>query len=52
MIEEALAPKDLYTNTVPTRIGDYVDFFSSVHHARNCLKIVLGPDRPLTPNWL
>ena len=39
--------------TVPTRIGDYTDFYTSIHHARNVGRIA-RPDAPLTPNfqWL
>ncbi|HSV60774.1 MAG TPA: fumarylacetoacetase [Variovorax sp.] len=41
--------------TVPARIGDYTDFFTSVHHSANCGRI-FRPDAedPLTPNfkWL
>ena len=39
--------------TVPTQIGDYTDFYTSIHHALNVGKIA-RPDAPLTPNfqWL
>ena len=39
--------------TVPTQIGDYTDFYTSIHHARNVGRIA-RPDAPLTPNfqWL
>lgn len=39
--------------TVPTRIGDYTDFYTSIHHARNVGRVI-RPDDPLTPNfqWL
>ena len=39
--------------SVPTQIGDYTDFYTSIHHARNVGKIA-RPDAPLTPNfqWL
>lgn len=38
---------------VPTRIGDYTDFYTSIHHARNVGRVI-RPDDPLTPNfqWL
>ncbi|AVO33521.1 fumarylacetoacetase [Ottowia oryzae] len=38
---------------LPTRIGDYTDFYTSIHHAINVGKL-LFPDNPLTPNfqWL
>jgi fumarylacetoacetase len=39
--------------TLPTRIGDYTDFYTSIHHARNVGRVI-RPDDPLTPNfqWL
>ncbi len=39
--------------TIPTQIGDYTDFYTSIHHALNVGKIA-RPDAPLTPNfqWL
>ncbi len=36
--------------TLPTRIGDYTDFYTSIHHARNVGR-VMRPDDPLTPNF-
>ena len=38
---------------LPTRIGDYTDFYTSIHHARNVGRVI-RPDNPLTPNfqWL
>jgi fumarylacetoacetase len=35
---------------VPARIGDYTDFYASVHHASNVGKM-LRPDNPLFPNY-
>ncbi|MBA3774167.1 MAG: fumarylacetoacetase [Ramlibacter sp.] len=35
---------------VPARIGDYTDFYTSIHHARN-VGSLLQPDRPLTDNF-
>jgi fumarylacetoacetase len=35
---------------VPARIGDYTDFYTSVHHATNIGKL-LRPDNPLLPNY-
>lgn len=39
--------------TLPARIGDYTDFYTSIHHARNVGRVI-RPDDPLTPNfqWL
>ncbi len=41
------------TYRLPSNIGDYTDFYTSIHHARNVGKIA-RPDAPLTPNfqWL
>ncbi|MBN9330011.1 MAG: fumarylacetoacetase [Comamonas sp. SCN 67-35] len=38
---------------VPARIGDYTDFYTSLDHARNCMRIMY-PDADVTPNfrWL
>jgi kynurenine formamidase len=40
-------------NTPAHRIGDYTDFYTSIHHARNVGRVI-RPDDPLTPNfqWL
>lgn len=35
---------------VPTRVGNYTDFYTSIHHARNVGR-VMRPDDPLTPNF-
>jgi len=36
---------------VPVRIGDYVDFYSSLDHATNVGKMFRDPSNPLLPNW-
>lgn len=36
---------------LPIAIGDYTDFFSSMHHAKNCGLIFRGPENPVNPNW-
>ncbi|HMO48133.1 MAG TPA: fumarylacetoacetase [Rubrivivax sp.] len=36
--------------TVPAQIGDYADFYTSVHHATNIGK-QFRPDNPLLPNY-
>jgi fumarylacetoacetase len=35
---------------VPTRIGDYTDFYASIHHAAN-VGSMFRPDNPLLPNY-
>lgn len=36
---------------LPIAIGDYTDFFSSMHHAKNCGTIFRGPENPIPANW-
>ena len=36
---------------LPCEIGDYVDFYSSLHHAQNVGRIFRPDSEPLTPNW-
>ncbi|MET0857818.1 MAG: fumarylacetoacetase, partial [Telluria sp.] len=36
--------------TVPARIGDYTDFYTSLYHATNIGKL-FRPDNPLMPNY-
>ena len=52
-LRAALVPQAQVEMRVPTRIGDYTDFYTSIHHARNVGRVI-RPDDPLTPNfqWL
>lgn len=52
-IQECLIAQADAEYRLPARIGDYTDFYTSIHHARNVGR-VLRPDNPLTPNfqWL
>lgn len=36
---------------LPVVIGDYTDFFTSVHHTKNCGIIFRGPEAPVPDNW-
>jgi fumarylacetoacetase len=36
---------------LPVGVGDYVDFYSSEHHARNVGRIFRPDSEPLSPNW-
>lgn len=36
---------------LPIAIGDYTDFFSSLHHTKNCGIIFRGPQNPVLENW-
>src|SRR5438046_2664045 len=44
------AQKDV-TMKLPTRIGNYTDFYSSYHHAHNVGTMLRGPEKALMPNW-
>jgi fumarylacetoacetase len=45
-----LVPQQDAEYGVPARIGDYTDFYTSVHHATNIGK-QFRPDNPLLPNY-
>jgi fumarylacetoacetase len=45
-----LVPQADAEYTVPARIGDYTDFYTSIHHATNIGK-QFRPDNPLLPNY-
>ncbi|MDM0065761.1 fumarylacetoacetase [Variovorax sp. J31P207] len=48
--ESALVNQSAVTMHVPCRIGDYTDFYTSVHHATTVGK-QFRPDNPLLPNY-
>ncbi|CAH9093483.1 unnamed protein product [Cuscuta epithymum] len=48
---KALIPMDKVEMVLPVAIGDYTDFFSSMHHAKNCGTIFRGPETPINRNW-
>ncbi len=52
-LRSCLIPLAGVEHALPTRICDYTDFYTSIHHAINVGKL-LFPDNPLTPNfqWL
>jgi fumarylacetoacetase len=52
-LRASLVPLAEVEHRVPTRIGDYTDFYTSIHHARNVGRVI-RPDDPLSPNfqWL
>ncbi|MBK6295052.1 MAG: fumarylacetoacetase [Rhodoferax sp.] len=50
LLATCLLPQDQAEYAVPARIGDYTDFYTSVHHATNIGKL-LRPDNPLLPNY-
>jgi fumarylacetoacetase len=45
-----LAPRASVEFAVPATIGDYTDFYTSVHHATNVGRL-FRPDNPLLPNY-
>ncbi|KAH1054902.1 hypothetical protein J1N35_032967 [Gossypium stocksii] len=49
--QKALVPMSEVEMALPMEIGDYTDFFSSMHHAKNCGTIFIGPQNPISPNW-
>ncbi|CAK7345098.1 unnamed protein product [Dovyalis caffra] len=49
--EKSLVPMGKVEMLLPIVIGDYTDFFSSMHHARNCGIMFRGPENAINPNW-
>ncbi|MGE0349127.1 fumarylacetoacetase [Hydrogenophaga sp.] len=49
-LRASLVPLTEVEHRVPTRIGDYTDFYTSIHHARNVGRVI-RPDDPLSPNF-
>jgi fumarylacetoacetase len=49
-LQTCLMPQAEAEYDVPARIGDYTDFYTSVHHATNIGK-QFRPDNPLLPNY-
>lgn len=49
-LQACLVPQTEAEYDVPARIGDYTDFYTSVHHATNIGK-QFRPDNPLLPNY-
>jgi fumarylacetoacetase len=46
-----LIPLDGVRLHLPFTVADYVDFYSSPHHASNVGRILRPDSEPLTPNW-
>ena len=49
-LQECLVAQTAAEMSVPCRIGDYTDFFTSIHHATSVGKL-FRPDNPLLPNY-
>jgi fumarylacetoacetase len=50
MLRACLVPQSEAEYALPAKIGDYTDFYASVHHATNVGKL-FRPDNPLLPNY-
>jgi fumarylacetoacetase len=50
-VGEALVPLDALRLGVPVEVGDYVDFYSSIHHATNLGRLFRPDGDPLPANW-
>src|SRR3954470_3390761 len=48
--DRLLLPRDEAELLLPARVGDYTDFYASVHHATN-VGSMFRPDNPLLPNY-
>jgi len=48
--ERCLAPRSLIEYSLPATIGDFTDFYSSIHHA-TAVGRLFRPDNPLLPNY-
>lgn len=51
LIDRALVEQSLATFHVPAQIGDYTDFYSSIHHATNVGIMFRGKENALPANW-
>jgi fumarylacetoacetase len=49
-LQSCLVAQSSVEFSVPAKIGDYTDFFTSIHHATNVGKL-FRPDNPLLPNY-
>lgn len=50
-VAEAMVPAGEVELHLPWTVGDYVDFYSSEHHASNVGRIFRPDAEPLLPNW-
>jgi fumarylacetoacetase len=51
LVESHLVPRTEVSLHLPFEVGDYVDFYSSEHHATNVGRLFRPDSEPLTPNW-
>ncbi len=50
LVAHALVPQEEAELFLPAQVGDYTDFYASVHHATN-VGSMFRPDQPLLPNY-
>lgn len=50
-LDGAVVTLDELEMTVPVAVGDYVDFYSSLHHATNLGRLFRPDGEALMPNW-
>lgn len=50
VLRDCLIPQSEAEMALPATIGDYTDFYSSIHHATNIGRL-FRPDNPLLPNY-
>ncbi|NML60118.1 fumarylacetoacetase [Massilia sp. RP-1-19] len=50
LLSACLVPQSDAEYTVPAKIGDYTDFYTSIHHATSVGKL-FRPESPLMPNY-
>ncbi|XP_066588709.1 fumarylacetoacetase [Prorops nasuta] len=48
---KVFVPQNKATMHLPAKIGDYTDFYSSIHHATNVGIMFRGKENALMPNW-
>jgi fumarylacetoacetase len=49
-VTQCLIPMEDAVMTLPARVGDYTDFYASIHHATRVGRL-FRPDNPLLPNY-
>ena len=49
--DQVFSPIEDAEMVLPVQIGDYTDFYSSEHHARNVGSMFRDPENALLPNW-
>lgn len=51
LIQSCLVAQSSVSMRLPCKIGDYTDFYSSIHHATNVGIMFRGKENALMPNW-